>query len=444
VAVETAAAPPAAARRPRLSGVVARLTAANVLAAASGFITGPLLARALGASGRGDLAAVLVPLSLVPVVLCLGIPAYAYRTLPAGRTVEEVIGSLGLPLVLIGVVAAAMSVPVADALAGGRQTVRTFLIIGFATTPLVLLNMLLSSSLSALERWRGVVAMTAIPFAVPFVGIVALYVAGDLTVGTAAAVTIAGSVLTVVPGTPLLLRAVRRPTFHRSLARNGVDFGLKSWLGGMAALANVRLDQVLMITVVPPRELGLYAVATTISGASGLATGALSPPLMSRIASGHRYLMPKAVRMALVVTVALNLMLAIVTPILLSVLFGPQFVGALTMTLILLAANVSFAGASVLSTALQADGAPLIPSIGEGLALVITVVGLLTLLGPLGGVGAALVSLAAYSTSLAFQIVVASRRIGVRMRDFLAPSKSDLGWALGLLGDVTRRFGFSR
>src|SRR5262249_34987040 len=155
-----------------------------------------------------------------------------------------------------------------------------------------------------------------IPFAVPFVATIVLFVSGHLTVGTAATTTIVGSALAVLPGIPLLISA-GRPVFRLSLAREGVSFGLKSWLGGLAQTANARLDQVLMIPVVPPRQLGLYAVATTISTASGLVTGAVSPPLMTRIASGERWLMTQAVRLTLTLTVALNLVVALVTPTLL-------------------------------------------------------------------------------------------------------------------------------
>ena len=149
--VDEAALRPAGTRvRARLSGVVARLTAANALSFATGLVTGPLLARALGASGRGDLQAILVPLSLGPVVLSLGITAFAYRALPRGRSLDEVIGSLGLPLLLIGLMTAAAAVPIADALAAGRATVRTYLTIGLVATPLVFLVMLLTSSAAAL------------------------------------------------------------------------------------------------------------------------------------------------------------------------------------------------------------------------------------------------------------------------------------------------------
>ncbi len=429
MAVDDVALPAKAALpRKRVSGVVARLTAANVLSAATGFVTGPLVARALGASGRGDLQAVIVPLSLLPWILSFGITAYAYRALPRGSSVEEVIGSLGLPLLLIGCIFAAGAVPVADALAGGRSTVRTFLIIGFLTTPVVLLNVLLSSCLAARERWRSVLAMNVIPFVVPFVATVILFVAGRLTVGTAAASTIAGAVLAVIPGLTLL-RGTGLPVLRPALTRAALSFGLKSWLGGLAQTANSRLDQLLMITLVPPRQLGLYAVAVTISGASGLATGAISPPLMARIGSGQTYLMPQAVRITVICTLGLNLGIALVTPILLAVLFGPQFHGAVPMAMVLLVASVPLAGASVLGTALQADGAPLIPTVGEGIALIVTGVGLATLLGPLQGIGAAIVSLAAYSASFLFQLVMARRRIRMPLSEFLLPSRADVRWA---------------
>jgi O-antigen/teichoic acid export membrane protein len=419
---------------------VARLTAANVLSWATGFVTGPLLARALGASGRGELQAIILPLSLVPVVLSFGISGFAYRMLPRGNSVEEALGSLGAPLLVLGIAVAAAAVPIADVLASGRETVRTFLIIGLMTTPVTFVILLLSSSLAALERWRYVIVMSMTPFIVALVATIALFAAGHLTVATAAATAIVGSMLAAIPGLSLL-KGVRRLRFRVSLAREGIAFGLKSWLGGLAQLANARLDQLFMITLVSSRELGLYAVATTISGASSLVTGSLAPPLMTRIASGERYLMPQAVRVTVILTVALDVVVALITPVLLSVLFGPQFRGAVPMALVLLAASIPLAGASVLSTALQGDGVPLLGSIGEGIALIITVVGLIVLLRPLGGLGAAIVSLAAYSASFLFQLVAAGRRIGVRRSEFLVPRRADVLWLREQAARVTTRLG---
>jgi O-antigen/teichoic acid export membrane protein len=210
--------------------------------------------------------------------------------------------------------------------------------------------------------------------------------------------------------------------------RAGIGFGLKSWLGGLAQMANARLDQLLMITVVSSRELGLYAVATTISGAAGLAAGGLAPPLMARVASGERQVMAQAVRTILLATALVNIGLALATPMLLELVFGSRFHAALPMVLILLCAQVPLVGASVLSGALQADGAPLIPTIGEGIALAITVGGLALLLPALGGVGAAIVSCAAYGASFAFQVSRAHLRIEVPLRQFVIPARADFLW----------------
>lgn len=413
-------------------GIVVGLTGAKVIGAATGFLTGPLLARALGASGRGDLAAVIVPFTLAPTILGLGIAAFPYRVIPRGEELDEVLGSLGLMLLALGLIAVAAAVPVADALAGARVTVRTFLIVGFAVTPLVMVNAMLASALAALDRWRELIAVTLIPFLVPFGAIVVLYVLDDLTVGGAALATIAGSVLSLVPALPLLSRP-RRLRFRWPLALEGLDFGAKSWLGGLAQLGNLRLDQFLMITLVTPRVLGLYAVATTLAGAATLATGALAPPLMTRIAAGHTELLPYAVRVSVAVMVFTNLALALVTPTILTVLFGPEFSAAIPMAMVLLAASVPYGAGMVLSAGMQASGSPLIPSVAEGMALVVTVVGLIVLLPPLGGLGAAVVSLAAYSLSFVFQVVIAHRWSGVPLRQYLVVSVDDVRGLLARL-----------
>jgi O-antigen/teichoic acid export membrane protein len=417
--------------RARIARVAAGLTAVNVVGAASGLISGPLLARALGVSGRGDLAAITVPFAFIPGVLGLGLPAYAYRALPRGAAPDEVLGSLGLPLILLGLLSVAAAVPIADGLAGGRPAVRTFLIVGFMSAPILLLNSLLYSMLGAMQRWRRVAVTSITPFAVPFLAIVVLYTAGRLTVAAAAAATIAGAVLSVIPG--LMLLRSHRPRFRRAVTREGAAFGLKAWVGGLALTANARLDQFLMITVVAPRILGLYAVATTLSGASGLVAGALGPPLMGRIAAGETRLMGQASRIMVAATILLNVPLAIVTPKLLVLLFGSGFRDATPMVLILLGAQVPMAGAAVLSSALQADGAPLIPTIAELLAVVVTIVGLILVLAPLGGVGAAIVSLAAYGSSFAFQVTMAHRRTGIAVARFLVPTRADVRWARELV-----------
>jgi len=417
----------------RLTAVVSRLTGANVLGAAAAFITGPLLARALGASGRGDLAAIIVPVTLAAYVLGLGLPTYANRELPRGRPVGVVVGSVGALLIAVGAMAALAAVPVADALAGGRGVVRTCLIVGFLCMPLFLLGTLFYSSVAGLQRWRAVIAMRLIPIGVTTVAFVGLSIAGHLTVASAAAFSLLGALLALVPAAPMLTEA-GRPVFRAAVAREGLVFGLKTWLGTLALLGNVRLDQFLMITVVSPRELGLYAVAVTLASASSLLITGITPPLFARVSHGESELLPRVLRVSLALTVLLNIGLAVVTPVLLPALFGPEFSDAVPMALILLVAAVPFTGAAVLSAGLQADGAPAISSMAEGIALVVTVAGLAVALGPLGGIGAALVSLASYSASFVFQLVAIHRRHSdTPLHRYVFPTAADVRWARSLV-----------
>ena len=407
----------------------------NVAVAATGLLTAPLLARALGADGRGDLAAILVPLSVLPAVLGLGAPTFVYRELPRGRPVGEVLGSLALPMLFVGALTAATALPLANALADGRPTVRLFLLIGLLLMPLALVGRVYAAALVSLELWSRVIWTRVIPFLVPAAAILLLFAADRLTVGAVAAVNVAAGVLGLAP-CAVLLRRYGRPRFRGSVAREGLRYGAESWLGGLAFLANTRLDQFVMVGAVPPRELGLYAVAVTLSGVSGLATGALGPPLMGRIGRGEVGLLPRALRITLAGTLLLNGVVAILTPIALPVLFGSDFQAAVPMTLILLAANVFWAGSAVLSAALQAGGSPRVPSVAEAVALMVTAAGLLLLLGPLGGVGAALVSLIAYALAFVIQLVFARRRFTLD-EPFIWPQFADIEWLMNTF--VTRR-----
>ncbi|MDA0163866.1 oligosaccharide flippase family protein [Solirubrobacter ginsenosidimutans] len=422
---------------PRLSAVVGRLAVVNILTAATGFLTGPLLARALGPQGRGDLAAILVPLGLAPVLLSLALPYYANRETARGRPVNEVLGSVGAVMLVLGLIGAAFAVPAATALAEGRETVRVCLIVAFLGLPVWMLGILLMSCLQGLERWNRWLVARTIAFGVPFAAIVVLFAVGRLTVATAAAATMVAGVLVIAPAASLLAER-GRPVFDAAVAREGIVMGLKTWLGGLAYTANVRLDQLVMITAVSSRELGLYAVAASLAGASTAFTSAVTPPLLTRTAAGQTIL-PQTLRITLLTTTAISIAIAAVTPILLRVLFGPEFGAATLMTFILLAAAIPLAGGAVIGAALQGDGAPAVPSLAEGLALVITVGGLWLTLGPLGAVGAAIVSLVAYSASFVFQLVAARRRWPASLRQYLVPSREDLQWAWELSGRVRRR-----
>jgi O-antigen/teichoic acid export membrane protein len=335
-------------------------------------------------------------------------------------------------MLVVGAIGALAAVPLAHLFADGRQVVETYLTIGFALLPLSLIGGVTYSLMGGLGRWRLLIASRIIPFAVGLGGIVVLYAVGSLTVASSAIVTLAAGLLALIPAFSLR-DAVRPLSVRIAIAREGVAFGLRTWTGGLASLVNARLDQLLMIRLVSPSELGFYAIAVTMASLATFLTGGLGPPLGQRVAAGERDLAPDAVRMTIAVVTLMGAGAAILTPFVIPLLFGDAFRDAIDMTLVLLAASIPLAAANVLGTVLVSDGAPNIPSLGEGAALLVTVPGLIVLLPSLGGLGAALVSAVAYSINLGLQVAMARRRLGGSWRAYLLPRPDDVRRVAGIL-----------
>jgi O-antigen/teichoic acid export membrane protein len=259
---------------------------------------------------------------------------------------------------------------------------------------------------------------------------VSLYLADALTVATAASVTIVTSLLTIAP---LLVRVTpwrQDLRVDRKLLRDGLRFGTKAWANQLGSSANARLDQLLMIPLVSARELGLYAVGVNAASISGLFTTALTVPLGVRVARGEAHLAARALRMALWGSALVAILLAAAIPIVLPLLFGDAFSDATAMAQILLVASIPNAGRSVLAPALTAAGRPGAGAMSQTLALVITVPSLLLVLPSMGGTGAALVSLVAYSITFAVLLPIARRHLGLGFGQLLLPRRGDLHWTL--------------
>jgi O-antigen/teichoic acid export membrane protein len=410
--------------RPGLFSVVTSLTAVLVLTRLMGFITGPIIARALGPVGRGDLAAVLVPLSIAPWLVEIGLPDFASRSAARGRSPGLVVGTLGLLTLGLGMLGAAAAWPVAQLFGHGRSVVETYLFIGLLLLPLGTVANLLSAVQTGLERWRRVYTIRLAPFVVNAAVVVALYATDSLTTGSAAIAAIVGGATAVIPSLGLL-RDSRPLRFARSLAQEGLAFGAKAWLGVLGNVANLRLDQLLMVFLVPRRELGIYAVAVAVSSASTALTGAVGPALIPRAARADYAETGRALRLTIGALVSIGLVLGLLAPVLVPALFGASFRDAVPVVWILLAAAVPGQAASVLLMSLIASGRAAAGAVSESIALLITVPGLVLLLPVLQAQGAALVSLAAYTASFTYALVVARRQFELRFRQLLIMDARD-------------------
>jgi O-antigen/teichoic acid export membrane protein len=96
-------------------------------------------------------------------------------------------------------------------------------------------------------------------------------------------------------------------------------------------------------------------------------------------------------------------------------------------------AGLPQAGLLALGQVLPAAGRPGAASVGEFVSLVITVPGLILLLPALGAMGAALISVVAYTTTFAILLAVTTRHFGHRWVDYLLPRRADLAMLIRLV-----------
>ncbi len=422
----------------RSSRVVVRLTGVNAVVLLAGLITAPITARALGVDGRGNFAAIIAVLTVAPWVLDVGQMFWLGRERARGARREELLGA-ALPVALAcSLIAVVGAIPLAHAIGHGRHVVTTFLEVGLFLMPVSVVLLLLTGLAMAESQWGLVAANSMISSVLPALAIIVLAVIGYLTVATAAAASLIGSLI----GSLLLLRVVRgmgRLVFDRRRTAAASRFGVKSWLSTIAAMANLRLDQVLMAGLVPSRQLGLYAVAVTVASVTNGLINAVCNAQYPRVAEGDHLIVARALRMTTGVVASAALVLALASPWLVPFVFGDGFKDAVPMTIILLAASVPMAGAFLLSAALTAADNPGATMGAEVVALAFTIPTLVVFLPGYGGLLAALVSLVAYTIRLGMQLRPARRAFSTSWRTFLLPTRSDLAWLKDQLRRIAMR-----
>jgi O-antigen/teichoic acid export membrane protein len=359
-------------------------------------ITGPLLARALGPAGRGDYASVVVPAEMVAWVLAFGMPLAAVYYANDHDDRSLIMASWTFALAVGGVITACAWAFVPTYLhAHSHVTVpwlRAFLVMAIPFAPLLTATNLL------MARGRVVAfnVLKQLALVLNTIFLVILSIAGRLSLSAALAAAFAGDAIAYL-ATLAWAKAWPGRGFRAHVTRLQIRYGARVATGSLANLLVSRLDQFVLVGAVSSHNLGLYAVAATGSGVSGQVSqgvsNALMPHLRNLDVDAHRRRQAgQAVRWTLAASVGIALVLALTARWGLPLLFGGAFRGAVPLLWILLVGQVANDVANVLSSRLQAEGKPGVPSEGLLVAVVVTVIGLAIAVGPYGVTGAAVVT----------------------------------------------------
>jgi O-antigen/teichoic acid export membrane protein len=432
----------AVARGTPLGSAMAALTAARLVSVGATFLAGVVAARLLTPATLGVAGVGLTVGWAVAIVANGGLNIAAIYFL--GQRADErprivayvlslCLGAAVVALVLTGAVG-----PVVGALALGDPAPLLFgaaAVLAAATIGYEVAG----SLLLGLERRRAyVVADLLRSLATLGLTVVVLSV-----VRTAPAYVIATGLGVVVPAVAALLVVRRaagslRPRFDSVFSRDALRLGLAGQAGNVLSFVNLRLDLLLVPALLRLDLAGIYFVATRVSEVVGQVSTASAAMLFPHVAAQREARTTSATertcRLTLVVTFGLAVLMAVVSPVLLGVLFGAAYRGATTALLILLAAMLPLALTRVIAADLKGRGRPGLVSAATGVGAVVTVVGDVALIPRHGIEGAAVASVVAYAITTAVLLGCYRRTSGGPLTALL-PRGTD---ARDLVGMVVR------
>lgn len=405
-------------------GLSAATFASQGLSLAVNLLSGVLVARVLGAHGRGELVAILTATQLVAWVWAMGSSSAAsyYQAQHPERS-AQLLGtwlSLVLPLSLAAVATGELVLPAIF----GAQTDATLdlaRVYMAAVGVFVYTEFIYGFMLGAGHFLYFNVARVAIPAATA-AGYLVLWAADALTVKGAVAITAGVNLVAVAITTACAVRwhGLARPS--REVARSTLWYGLRAHSGYLTGALNTRLDLFIMPAFLAASQVGLYSVATNVSWIVAIVPGSLGLvvlPLAARGGDGGPQTVVRSLHVALAAAGAMALVLVLLAGPLVRLVYGDAFQPAVSALRILLPGSVLYAGTFVLVSGLSAVNRPFTGGLAQAIGVVVTTVGLILFLADGGIDAAALISTIAYGLGFGFALVLYRRAVALPWHSFL-------------------------
>lgn len=422
------------------SGVIKNILG-NVVGPLAGLVSAPILAHALGVDGRGEVAAATAPFLLVSTLATIGIPeAATYFIARDERAMRAVRRRALLLLLATGVVATLVAFVSAPYLAGAQADLSYLIsLAALAIVPTVFVG-LLRGVAAGLGLWTAVALERALGPLLRLGAILALVLTGNLNVVSATL----SIVLAPVAG-GLVYFMVRK-----KLERGEVDpsppygaivgYGARVWIGSVAGVLLMRVDQVLMVPLSNTYELGLYVVAVTISELPLVVNTAVREVMFASDArSTANESLTRAARVSFLVCFGIAAALGATSFWWVPILFGADFAASIPTMLVLLLAVVIGVPGSIAGSGLSARGYPQLRSYSLVIACAINVIVVVLAVPLMGALGAALATLVGNLISSNFNVFQMRRRFGIKVRHFYIVRRTDLADITALIGRLARR-----
>lgn len=415
------------------NNLAARLVA-DTYGLATSFIAATITARVLGPSGRGFYASLVLLSVLLAQLFNAGLgEAVVVQVGRAGTALSAAVRATNgaiFPLAFAGALATVLTG--ALVLHAGSENDKFALVVAGLMVSCNTVGNSLAWVLVSQEKLVLLAIVNIVAGTITTLTIYALVAVMHLEVSGAMLASCLGSTAILVPLIVTLKRGgiPLRPAWDPGYLRSAARFGAVVQLANLLVQMTGRLDLILVYRIAGPAPAGRYSVALTLGalvGAMPMAIAFAAFPRLPRLSDVEApVVIASLFRIGVAASIVCTLVLGAVSPVLIPVVFGAAYRGAVAPTLLLLPGGVLWSAQWILCRAAAARGAPRSLFVSFLCSFVLMVVLDLVLINPLGILGAATASL--LSSAVGFTIALVYHL------------KTDLDWRtlVPRLGDALR------
>jgi O-antigen/teichoic acid export membrane protein len=253
-----------------------------------------------------------------------------------------------------------------------------------------------------------------------------------------------GAILAVVAGQiffaatlALVVTHLYQPSLQLDfpLLRRGFSYGIRSWIGSLAVRTNDRLDQLVLVAVSSPLQVGIYSVAVRIAELPQSLSSVVVPVLFNRLAESKDTEEKNAIlcrihRLVFWTVFFVLLALASVGHWTIPLLYGSGFAKASLVLILYLPGVLTNTSLQLLGTYFGSSGLPGIASRLQLIGLTISAIAFPLLVPAFGAKGAAVGSSIAYLGSALAAHRIASKQAGFSTAAFFNLELTDIRWGV--------------
>lgn len=383
----------------------------RVLILAVNLATGIITARALGATGRGEQAAMMLWSMFLANTVTLGLPSaviYNFKADPQRKS--ELFGAalllgtgLGFGATAIGIIC--IPVWLSQYSPDVVRAAQWFML----NAPVALLQLVILAALEAIGDFSAANQLRLIIPSITLIALIGLVVADAITPFTSSLAYILNG-LPVFFWTLARLWQLLRPRWRGmgSAMRQLVSYGCRAYGVDLLGALALQVDQVLVVSFLDPASMGTYVVALSLARMLNVFQMAIAAVLFPRAAARPPAeviaLTGRATRLTTALTLTIGLLIMALGPFLLRLLYGAEFVQATSVLYILVIEAVLAGSALVLAQSFMALGNPGVVTVLQGMGLALSLPLMIWLIPRLGLVGAGLALLGSTTARLLFTL----------------------------------------